>query len=181
MCFPAKMELIMKFRTLFLVAICASAIFSIGCGDSGPANVNVANTNASNTNVAKASTTNPLAATTPTPDQVTNNAPTLTPVYKAYCAAFVKKDDAAIRKFYTADTLKGFEEDMKAENVKTLVEYLQNDQVTNEVCEVSNERIAGDRAIGKVRTKGYPNGFDVLFVKENGEWKMSTMDPKKAL
>jgi hypothetical protein len=36
----------------------------------------------------------------------------------------------------------------------------------------------GDRAVGKVKTVSYPNGYDVLFVKENGEWKMSNMDPK---
>jgi hypothetical protein len=170
----------MKSTTLFLLAISLSTIFTAACGSSGPANANALNTNSPNTNAPKANTNNPLAVTTPTPDQVTNNAPTLTPVYKAYCAAVVKKDEAAIRKFYTADTIKNFEEQMKAADVKTLGKFLEDDGITNEVCDVSNERIAGDKAVGKIRTKGYPNGFDVLFVKENGEWKMSTMDPKTA-
>ncbi len=172
------MELIMKFKAIFLYTICVSVIFSAACGDGAPANVNTANINAGNANIAKPNTNNPLAVTTPTPDQVTNNAPTLTPVYKAYCAAVVKKNEAAIRKFYTADTLKSFDEQMKAEKIKTLSEFIKDDQITNEVCEVSNERIVGDKAVGKVKTKGYPTGYDVLFVKENGEWKMSTLDPK---
>lgn len=169
---------LMKFKILF--SLCVTAFLSVACG-SEPSNVNSPKSNSANTNIAKANTNNPLAVTTPTPDQLTNNAPTLTPVYKAYCAAVVKKDEAAIRKFYTADTLKSFEEQMKADNVKALSEFLKDDQITNEVCEVSNERIVGDKAVGKVKTKGYPNGYEVLFVKENGEWKMSTMDPKKAL
>ncbi len=171
----------MKSKTLLLFAISLSTILSSACGSSGPANVNAPNTNAPNANAPKANTNNPLAVTTPTPDQITNNAPTLAPVYKAYCAAVVKKDEAAIRKFYTADTIKNFEEQMKDADVKTLSKFLEDDGITNEVCEVSNERIVGEKAVGKIKTKAYPNGFDVLFVKENGEWKMSTMDPKTAL
>ena len=168
----------MKFKTLSISAICVSAILSLGCGSSEPTDTNVANTAAANTNALRPNTNNPLAVTTPTPEQITNNAPTLTPVFKAYCAAMVKKDEAAIRKFYSQDTLKSFEEQMRDENIKTLTQFLEDDRVTNEVCEVSNERIVGDRAVGKVKTVSYPNGYDVLFVKENGEWKMSNMDPK---
>lgn len=172
------MELIMKLKTLSIIAICISAVFSIGCGSGEPANTNVANATSANTNTARPNTNNPLAVTTPTPEQITNNAPTLTPVFKAYCAAMVKKDEAAIRRFYSQDTLKSFEEQMRDEDIKTLTKFLEDDRVTNEVCEVSNERIVGDRAVGKVKTVSYPNGYDVLFVKENGEWKMSNMDPK---
>ena len=145
------------------------------CGSDGTVNTNTSNSNTAN--VAKANSNSPVAVTTPTPDQVNNNAPTLTPVYKAYCAAVVKKDDAAIRKFFTADTLKSFEEGMKDEGIKKISEYV--DKVTNEVCEVSNERIKGDKAVAKVKTVSYPNGFEVLFVNEDGEWKMSNMDPAK--
>lgn len=157
-------------------------MFIAACGSSTEGPVNNANSSAvKNTNAANAVNTgaNAVAVTTPTPDQVNNNAPTLTPVFKAYCAAVVKKDDAAIRRFYTADTLKNFEEDMKDNNIKTLVEYLKDDKVTNEVCEVSNERIKGDKAVGRVKTISYPNGFEVLFVKEGGEWKMSNIAPEK--
>ena len=168
----------MKYTTL-LFAICVSAILSAACGDTGgPANTNTANTNSANTNVTKTNADKPFAVTTPTPDQVTNNAPTLTPVFKSYCAARVKNDEAAIRKHYDRDTLKSFDEQMKEEGIKSLVKFLEDERVTNELCEVSNERITGDRAMGKIKTVAYPNGFDVLFVKENGEWKMSTMNPK---
>ena len=168
----------MKFKTLSISAICVSAVLSLACGGGEPANTNVANATSANTNTARPNTNNPLAVTTPTPEQITNNAPTLTPVFKAYCAAMVKKDEAAIRRFYSQDTLKSFEEQMRDEDIKTLTKFLADDRVTNEVCEVSNERIVGDRAVGKVKTVSYPNGYPVLFVKENGEWKLSNMDPK---
>lgn len=151
------------------------SMIAAACGSDIAINTNTANSNTAN--VTKTNANSPVAVTTPTPDQVNNNAPTLTPVYKAYCAAVVKKDDAAIRKFFTSDTLKSFEDGMKDEGIKKLSEYV--DKVTNEVCEVSNERIKGDKAVAKVKTVSYPNGFEVLFVNENGEWKMSNMDPAK--
>ena len=161
-----------RYLIIFLISI---SIALAGCGSDTAVNTNTGNANTANT--AKANTNSPVAVTTPTPDSVTNNAPTLTPVYKAYCAAVVKKDEAAIRKYFTADTLKSFEEGMKDENIKKLSEYV--DKVTNEVCEVSNERIKGDKAVAKVKTVSYPNGFEVLFVNEGGEWKMSNLDPAK--
>lgn len=156
------------------------SILFAACGSpETPANnSNAAKPANANTTVSNAGA-NAVAVTTPTPDQVTNNAPTLTPVYKAYCAAVVKKDEAAIRKFYTADTLKNFEDDMKAEGIKTLSEYLKDDKISNEVCEVSNERIKSDKAVGRVKTPAYPNGYEILFIKEGGEWKMSTITPEK--
>lgn len=170
----------MRLRNFLLItALAVSAIFA-GCGSTEPpanSGNTLANANAGNT--AKTNTNNPVAVTTPTPDQVTNDAPTLTPVYKAYCAAVVKKDEAAIRKFFTADTIKSFEEQMKDYEVKTLREFLKDDQITNEVCTVSNEQIKGDKAVARVMTKGYPNGQPVLFIKEGGEWKMSNITPEK--
>lgn len=157
-------------------ALIASVLLVSACGTNEP--VNTANTNSANTNTAKANI-DPLAVTTPTPEAVTNNAPTLMPVYKAYCAAMVKKDEAAVRKLYSADTIKFFESEMKADGIKTLTEYLSTDQVSNEMCEVTNERITGDRAIGNIKSKGYPNGMDVVFVKEGGEWKLTVDDVNK--
>lgn len=169
----------MSLRNLSYILLFCIAAVAVGCGDpAAPANGNSGN--AGNRNAANAPAANansPVAVTTPTPDQVTNNAPTLTPVYKAYCAAVVKKDDAAIRKFFDAETLKHYEEQMKDEGVKKLSEYV--DPVTNEVCEVSNERFKGDKGVAKVKTKSYPNGYEVLWVKEAGEWKMSNIAPEK--
>ncbi|MCC6328031.1 MAG: hypothetical protein IT174_05925 [Acidobacteria bacterium] len=173
----------MNIRNFLFVLISAAAFLLSGCGTEPTANnagnaANGGKTNSNTANSASPGGNSAVAVTTPTPGPVTNDAPTLTPVYKAYCAAVVKQDDAAIRKFYDAETLKNFEEQMKESKIKKLSEYV--DPVTIEVCEVSNERIKGDKAVAKVKTISYPNGFEVLFVKENGEWKMSSLDPGKA-
>ncbi|HMQ04844.1 MAG TPA: nuclear transport factor 2 family protein [Pyrinomonadaceae bacterium] len=160
--------------SLFLV----SSALLLACGEGPAENVNRSNTaNLANANQTNQPANDPTLVTTPTPGSVTNNAPTLSPVYKAYCAAVVRKDEAAIRKFFTSDTLASFEEDMKAEKMTKLSEYV--DKVTNEVCEVSNEQFKGDKAVARVRTVSYPSGYEVLFVKEGGEWKMSNIDPKR--
>lgn len=166
----------MKIRTIFLSIIYASVILSIACGGGEPVNVNLTNATTANANVARTNSNNPLAVTTPTPEQTTNNAPTLTPVYKAYCAAVVKKDEAAIRKMYSEDTIKNFEEQMKGTDIKTLSKFLEDDGVTNELCEARNEQITGETAIAEIRTTGYPNGNKIIFVKENGEWKLTNRD-----
>ena len=59
------------------------------------------------------------------PEATTNNAPTLTPVFKAYCDAWVKNDEAALRKVYSSDTLKGFEAEMKEDKAKSLIKFLE--------------------------------------------------------
>ena len=156
---------------VFLVAILISVAFS-ACGGPGPTNANNGNGNVANGNA-----NDPVATTKTTPEQTTNNAPTLTPVYKAYCAAWVKKDEAALRNAYSSDSVKDIEKQMKGEGIKTFVEYLALDQLSNESCEVRNEQITGDSAVAEVRTKAYPNGIKVIFVKENGEWKLTNKSP----
>lgn len=166
----------MKLKLILITSLLFVSALLSGCGSGAP--TNSANSNAAAGNTAKTNTNaDPLAVSTPTPEAVTNNAPTLTPVYKAYCAAMVKKDETAVRKLYSAETIKFFEEEMKADGVKSLTEYLSTDQVSNDLCEVTNERISGDRAVGKIKSKGYPNGIDVVFVKEGGEWKLTNEDP----
>jgi len=164
-----------------ILTITVLAIISMsGCGGEAPVNNAAAPSNNANAaNVQKPAANDPTAVTTPTPDQVTNSAPTLTPVYKAFCSAVVKKDDAAIRKFYTADTLKAFEEDMRSEGIKTMTEFLKDEKISNATCEISNERMKGDKAVARIKTPAYPNGYEVLFVKEGGEWKMSSISPEK--
>ncbi len=171
------MELIMKFKTLFLYVTCASVLLSLSCGGGTTSNVNTTNANSANTNIAKSNTNNPLAPMTPTPEQTTNNAPTLTPVYKAYCSAMEKNDESALRKLYSQDTIKHLEEQMKDEGVKTLTKFLEDEKVTSQLCEVRNEKINGDTAVAEIRAAPYPNGNKVLFVKENGEWKLTNRDP----
>ena len=158
----------MRFRIIIASAI-AFTFFLSGCG-SEPANT--VNSNASTNTNANAVASKPVAS-----DPTTNDAPTLTPLLKAYCDARLKNDEAALRKIYTQDTLRSFEEQMESDDIKTLVEFLQDEKVTASKCEVKNERITGDTAVAKIYLDSYPNGFDVYFEKENGEWKMTNKSP----
>jgi hypothetical protein len=167
----------MRFQILIFCTILIFTIILTGCPGNEPTpnanstNVpaNIPNKNAANTG---------LNTTVKTPEATTNNAPTLTPVFKAYCDAMTKKDEAALRKIYSTATLKSLEADMKAENQKSLVKYLEADQVSNKLCEVRNEKIEGDMAIVEGKTEGAPNGFKYKFVKENGEWKLTNESPE---
>lgn len=155
----------MKARNLLSLTIISGTLFALGCG--GAANTNTANTNAANApaaNVAKK-------------DETVNQAPTLSPVFRAYCEAWAKKDEAALRKVYSSETIKLFEEDMKAEKVKSLLKYLEDDAVTGNICEIRNETITGDKGVAEIKTDTMPNGIKIEFVQENGEWKMTNRSP----
>jgi hypothetical protein len=155
-----------------IILVFALVLFSIALsacgGPSSAPNANAGNTTNSN---------NPLETNKAAPEQVTNNAPTLTPVYKAYCDAWVKNDEAALRKVYSADTIKQFEEEMKEEKAKSLIKFLSTDKVSGTPCEARNEKIMGDTATATIVSNKYPNGLPVVFVKENGEWKMTNRSP----
>lgn len=153
-------------------------IFTFSACTSSTENTAVNQSNANVTANAVKNSNGGLTTTTPTPEETKNQAETITPVYKAYCAAMEKKDEAAVRKIYSQDTLKSFEADMKADGIKTLIEFLSTDKVTTKLCEVRNEQIQGDTAIAEVRAEGYPNGIKVKFIKENGEWKMTNQSPE---
>lgn len=166
----------MRFTRLGFAIIFATAVFAAGCGN-GETPANNSTTKTANKNAAPAN--DPLAISTPAPVAATNDAPTLSPVVKAYCAARVKKDDAALRKIYSAETLRDFEARMKESGEKTISEYLSVEEVTLDICDAQNERIEGDRAIATVMLKWAPppNGIDLVFVKENGEWKLTNEAP----
>jgi hypothetical protein len=171
-------------KVYLLIATVFTALLFSACGDSTTTttNVNVTANRANNAAPVNANVDkDPLAAQTATPESTTNNAPTLTPVYKAYCAAWVKKDEAALRKIYSSDTIADFEKKMKLDGVKTLVDFLADDKASNELCEARNEKITGDTATAEVRTLGYPTGIVVVFAKENGEWKLTNRRPEGAL
>jgi len=156
---------------VFLALILFSLAFS-GCGGAGPTNANNGSTAATN-----GSTNNSLETTKAPADPTTNNAPTLTPVFKAYCDAWVKNDEAALRKVYSSDTIKIFEAQMKEEKAKSLLKLLEDDKVSVTPCEVRNEVITGDTAVARIIADKYPNGIPVVFVKENGEWKLTNKSP----
>jgi hypothetical protein len=158
---------------LFSIILLAAVLS--GCGG---ATTTTPNSNAVNATTAnKTNSNNPLETTKKEPEGVTNNAPTLTPVFKAYCEAKIKGDEAGLRKVYSQGTLKHFEEGMKKEKIKTLVQYLELDKVTPKLCEINNEKITGDRATARIKFESAPNGIEVVFVKENGEWKMTDESP----
>jgi hypothetical protein len=165
----------MAFKHAIIFFVFSVALLVSACGDAGT-NSN-SPSNGANTNAARSNTNNPVAAATPTPEQTTNNAPTLSPVFKAYCEAMEKKNEAGIRRVYSKDTIADFEEDMKAEGSKTLAEYLSVDQVTTALCEIRNEVITGDTAVAEVKTAGMPNGAKVVFVKEGEDWKLTNRSP----
>lgn len=169
----------MNLRAILFTTFFATTVVTIGCGGAEPKkNANAANV--TKANVAKTNSGS-LTTTTPTPVSTTNDAPTLKPVYKAYCAAYVKKDEAAVRNAYTKDTVAFFEKDMKADGISSLIKFLEDDGISNEVCDVKNEIISGDSASAEITTKAYPQGFRVVFEKENGEWKLTNKRPEGSL
>jgi hypothetical protein len=165
----------MAYKHALILFLFTVLVFS-GCGDAGTNTNNVSN--AGNGSNSGANANNPTAATTPKPAETTNNAPTLTPVFKAYCLAMEKKDEAGIRKVYSKETIEHFEKEMKAEGSQTLAQYLSVDQVTTALCEIRNEVITGDRAVAEVKTAGMPNGAKVVFVKEGNDWKLTNESPE---
>lgn len=66
---------------------------------------------------------------------------------------------------------------MKAEKAKSIIKFLEDDKVSGTPCEVTNEEITGETAIGKIISNKYPNGIKIVFVKENGEWKITNKSP----
>lgn len=167
----------MRFQFLIFCTVLIFTVILTGCpGPSTPPN-NTINSN-NPTNAANNSNSNsPFNPTVKTPEATTNDAPTLKPTFTAYCDAKTKKDEAALRKVYSQATLKQFETEMKEENEKSLVKYLEVDQVSNKLCEIRNEKIDGDTGVAEVKTEGMPNGVKIKFVKENGDWKLTNEIP----
>lgn len=166
----------MRFQILICFAILTFTFILSGCPSGGPSGNTVLTTN--QTTVSDPNKSNSALNTSKTPTEATtNDAPTVAPVFKAYCDAMTKKDEAALRKVYSQTTLKYYEQEMKADNVKTLLEYMEAEQVSNKLCEVRNEKIEGDAATAEVKTEGMPNGVKIKFVKENGEWKITNEFP----
>lgn len=157
------------YKVLMIVFI---AVLIAACGGSTP---NANNGNNGNAKTANGNSKDPLAITTPTPESTTNNAPTLTPVYKAYCEAMAAKNEAALKKVFSSDTVKYIEDAIKDDGLKppTFVKYFEDEQVTPDLCEVRNEQINGNEAVAEVRTKATPNGVKIVFVKEGPEWKLT--------
>lgn len=160
-------------KAIYFSSLLAIAAIAAACG--GPT-VNTNSGGATNSNTGPANQGN-LAVSTPTPAALTNNAPTLAPLIKSYCEAMNKGDEAALRKIYSADTIKSFETQMKQQNVKTLMKFLEDDKV-GATCELTNEQINGETATAIFKTDTYKTGLAVMFVKEGGDWKLTNKSPE---
>ena len=168
----------MRFRFIIFTTISAAALLSSACTSDAPANS--ANVAANKTaNVAAVNSENPLT-TTKTPEAATANAaPTLAPVVLAYYEALKAKNDAALQRVYSRETLKSLQADMKDEKKTSLAEFItETEPAPDKPFEVRNEQIQGDSAIAEMRGGSYPNGIKVKFVKENGEWKLTNESPE---
>ena len=161
----------MTSRSIALISALSVAALLSACGGAAPTPNTAAN--------ATTNTNNAGETTKKAPEATTNNAPTLAPVLKAYCDAWVKNDEAALRKVYSAETIKEFEVEMKEEKAKSLIKFLEStDKVSGEPCELTNETITGDKAVARMKTNKAPNGMSIEFVKEGSEWKMTNRSPE---
>lgn len=169
----------MRYQFLLFTAILSFSFIFAGCG-SPPAANNALNTSATNANVAApANNSNSAITTTKKPEtETTNNAPTLAPVMTAYYEALKKKDDAALRKVVSADTLKTWEADMKEEKKTSLTAFLTDlEPVPEKPFEVRNEKVQGDSGVAEIRGGSYAVWTRFKFVRENGEWKITNQSP----
>lgn len=133
-----------------------------------------------NSNASTAPNSNsPIATTTATPAQTTNNAETVKSVVMAYYEALKTKNDAALKKIYSKETLMSLQKDAAEEGKKSLVEFITElEPVPAQPFEVRNEQVNGDVAVAEIRGGSYPNGIKIKFVKEDGEWKMTNESPE---
>jgi hypothetical protein len=164
----------MHFKILLIIS--ALALF-LACGPKEtPKNTNT--TAVPNVNVPNTTTTSPVSNTKPEAAK-TNEAESLKPVVSAYYEALKKKDDAGLRKIYSAETLKTLEEDMKAEKKSSLSEYISElEPAPVQPFEVRNEEIKGEAGIAEIKGGAYVNWTKIKFVKEAGAWKMTDESPE---
>ena len=164
--------------TRITLGIAALSLSLTACGGGATTNTSNSAPNANASSANNAAANDPLATTrTKAEEPATNAAPTLIAVVKAYCDAWVKNDEAALRKVFSTDTIKYFENEMKADKEKSLLKWLDDERVSGTPCEASNEVITGDNATAMVKTNKTPNGVKRVFVKENGEWKLTNKVP----
>ncbi|MEP7075173.1 MAG: hypothetical protein ABI878_05125 [Acidobacteriota bacterium] len=170
----------MLFKSIFFIALTAIAMLLTACG--GPTantgNGNSTTANSANSNTSGTNANSPLGTNKKPDGEKINDAPRLKPVVEAYYDAIQKKDDAAIRKVLAAPFLKTLEADMKDEKKTNLAAYIaETDRVPEGGIQVRNENIDGDKGTAELKGGAYLNWTALGFIKENGVWKFSNMNP----
>jgi hypothetical protein len=172
----------MSFQKHFILFGIFTLFTFAGCNSATNTPTNTAtttNANSTDANAVRANADNPFNTTKKAEEATTNKAETVAPVVAAYYQALRKKDDAALRKIYSRETLQSLEADMKEEGAKSLAAFITElEPVPDQPFEVRNEEDKGDTAIAELRGGAYPNGIKIKFVKENGEWKMTNESPE---
>jgi hypothetical protein len=164
----------MRFQIIFFTTILIFTILLSGCPSSTVPPPNSATTSNTNTNAPNNAANNGIVIPTKKAEAPTeNNAPTITPVVKAYYDALKKKDDAALKKVLTQDFIKSVEADMKDEKKTSIAAFMAEYEVFDKPVEVRNEKIEGDKASAEIKGGTYVNWTKFNFVKENGEWKFT--------
>ncbi|NNE65695.1 MAG: hypothetical protein HKN33_03940 [Pyrinomonadaceae bacterium] len=160
---------------IYIIIVISAFLFSV-CGGSGekPGNSNIKPSNSANSapNTApspKRELENDIQEATPVP---TVEAVTLKPLIEKFCAARQNKDEEALKKLYSAATLRNLMAAARAEGQNSITSYLETEPVGDK-CTLVNERISGNLGEATFITKTYPNGITWKFVKENGEWKFT--------
>lgn len=103
-----------------------------------------------------------------------NPAETLTPLVDAFCNAVNSKNDAALQKVYSKEAWRTMQNYAKEEGSSSVAAFLNDSEPVGNKCSVINEQISGNTAVARITTATYPKGVELRFVKEGGEWKMTT-------
>jgi hypothetical protein len=167
-------------RFHFLIIIVIIAFFS-ACKPTVESPKNSAvNTGNTNLPIKSAGNSNSPLGTTKTPEAPkVNDSESIKPVVLAHFEALSKKDDAGLRKVYSAETLKSFEADMKADKITTLHAFIGDSEPNlKQPYEVRNEELKGDSAIAEIKGGSFGVWTKMKFVKEGGSWKMTNESPE---
>jgi hypothetical protein len=110
---------------------------------------------------------------------VSNTAPTLGPVIRAYYEALRKNDDAGLSRVLSSKFLSQIKEDMKRDREKSIARYIAATDYRKGMppVQVKDEIIVGDKGTAKVKGMPYKNWTPIGFVKENGTWRLSSENP----
>ncbi len=142
---------------IYIALFLFTAFIFTACSSSQPT-TNTANTG----NSAQAQNQSPPATLSPTETMLALN------------KAARERNSAAVKNLISKGTLEMMEANAREQNT-TVDELLKNDENTpfEEIPEMRNEKIEGDRATVEVKNKLSDDWIALPFVKENGVWKVA--------